>query len=517
MKTTEQFDTASRSFVWAIFGIGALISLVLSIWSIGIDSVINNDGVIYVRAAELLSSGDWGSALGIYRWPFYPWLIMLVGDTLGISYKVAGHSLNSIFFALVVIFFVDAVRAFGAVSRLALVTALVIALAHPAFNEYRAFLIRDPGYLAAYLLAVCCFARHCRQPLLRYRVIAAACLVVATLFRVEGLVFLFCSPMLFNLTNSRISSYGTRHWIVLLVSIVLIVGLGSFVFSWLLTMPTSQLYSLNYIGSPVGLMFESWSQIAAGVNDKLGILRAFLGPYSASNTYMLFGLAVIAVLGAAILNELTVPFSLLIVYALLRPTANTLQGSRRNIWAALLLLNVLVLLVFTCIFMFLAPRYPLAICMTLLLLVPFAASEVWARARSISFFGRCIVLLLLTWAVGESWSGVSNFSRNDHHRTAGIWIAENSDESAVIVTNSRKVAYYAGHYNEPESWGAEPSDLLRYFSKKDESREADFVVVELSRDDTALATRFSEGAGVSPIQIFDNGHGDWILIFPVTN
>ena len=100
MKTTEQFDTASRSFVWAIFGIGALISLVLSIWSIGIDSVINNDGVIYVRAAELLSSGDWGSALGIYRWPFYPWLIMLVGDTLGISYKVAGHSLNSIFFAL---------------------------------------------------------------------------------------------------------------------------------------------------------------------------------------------------------------------------------------------------------------------------------------------------------------------------------------------------------------------------------------------------------------------------------
>jgi len=517
MKNTEKFDTASRSFVWAIFGIGTLISLVLSIWSIGIDSVINNDGVIYVLAAELLSSGDWESALEIYRWPFYPWLIMLVGDTLGISYKIAGHSLNSVFFALIVIFFVDAVRAFGGVSRMVLVIAMLIALAHPAFNEYRAFLIRDPGYLAAYLLAVCCFARHCKQPFIRYRVIATLCLVVATLFRLEGLIFLFCAPVIFKLANNSIASYGTRHWITLLLSIGLIVGLGSFVFSWLLTMPTSHLTSLDYMGSPVRLMLESWGYIAEGVNDKLASLRVFLGPYSANNTYVLFGLAVFAVLGAAILNELTVPFSLLIAYALLRPTANTLQGSCRKIWAALLLINVSILLVFTCIFMFLAPRYPLAICMTLLLLVPFSASEIWARARSISVFGRCIVIFLLVWAVGESWSGVSNFSRNEHHRMAGVWLTQNADESSIVVTNSRKVAYYADRYNNPEIWGMEPLGLSKYFLDGSEIQEADFVVVNLPRNDTDLATRFSELAGASPIQIFDNGHGDWILIFPVNN
>ena len=59
-------DSASRRFVWAIFGIGVIVSVVLSIWSIAIDSGINNDGIEYVRAAELLSSGDWQAAFTVY-------------------------------------------------------------------------------------------------------------------------------------------------------------------------------------------------------------------------------------------------------------------------------------------------------------------------------------------------------------------------------------------------------------------------------------------------------------------
>ena len=99
-------DPASRQFVWAIFGIGVIVSVLLSIWSIAIDSVINNDGIEYVRAAELLSSGDWQAAFSVYKWPFYPWLMMWVGDTVGISYETAGHALNTLFFTLVVVFFV---------------------------------------------------------------------------------------------------------------------------------------------------------------------------------------------------------------------------------------------------------------------------------------------------------------------------------------------------------------------------------------------------------------------------
>ena len=194
-------NPASRQFVWTIFGVGVIVSVMLSIWSISIDSVINNDGIEYVRAAELLSSSNWDAAFTVYKWPFYPWLMMWVGNTVGISYETAGHALNTLFFTLVVVFFVSAVRAFGGRSRSLTWIAMLLALAHPVFNEYRAFLIRDPGYLAAYLLAVCCLAKYRWQPCARYRLAVIGCLVGATLFRVEGLVFLFSTPILFSLSR----------------------------------------------------------------------------------------------------------------------------------------------------------------------------------------------------------------------------------------------------------------------------------------------------------------------------
>ena len=220
MMTRNASDPASRQFVWAIFGIGVIVSVLLSIWSIAIDSVINNDGIEYVRAAELLSSGDWQAAFTVYKWPFYPWLMMWVGDTVGVSYETAGHALNTLFFTLVVVFFVSAVRAFGGRSRSITWIAMLIALAHPVFNEYRAFLIRDPGYLAAYLLAVGCLAQYRWQPCVRYRLAVIGCLVAAALFRVEGLVFLVSTPILFSLARPRSARYP-YHWSALLFSALL--------------------------------------------------------------------------------------------------------------------------------------------------------------------------------------------------------------------------------------------------------------------------------------------------------
>ena len=99
---------------------------------------------------------------------------------------------------------------------------MLIALAHPVFNEYRAFLIRDPGYLAAYLLAVCYLAKYRWQPCVRYRLAVIGCLIAAALFRVEGLVFLFATPILFSLSRPGSSAVHSYHWPALLVSAFLV-------------------------------------------------------------------------------------------------------------------------------------------------------------------------------------------------------------------------------------------------------------------------------------------------------
>ena len=509
-------DLASRRFVWAIFGVGVIVSVVLSVWSIAIDSVINNDGIEYVRAAELLSSGNWQAAFTAYKWPFYPWLMMWVGDTVGISYETAGHALNTLFFTLIVVFFVSAVRAFGGRSRSITWIAMLIALAHPMFNEYRAFLIRDPGYLAAYLLAVCCLAKCRWQPCARYRLAVIGCLVAATLFRVEGLVFLFSTPILFSLSRPGSARYP-YHWPALLVSALLVFFLGV-VLGCSLFGSTCKSTPLSVIDDPIGIFAAGWDQIAMAVVPKLAALREFLGPYSADKQYVLFVLAVIVVVIEAILAELTVPFVVLAGYALIQWTCFA-DNSLHKIWIALILVNAMVLLVFAWIMVFLAPRYPLAIGMTFLISVPFVAVQLWHRVRSdrITVMWRAIIVLLLLWAVGESWSGVSNFSRNEHHREAGIWLAEQAQETGALITNSRKVAYYADRHRDPRVWWEGKSTVFLLKLSKDRWPKAQFAAVSVQRNENKLVAGFTEAVGRSPVDIFKNGQGDQVLVYDLKN
>ncbi len=504
-------DPASRQFVGVVLGIGVIVSTLLSIWSISIDSVINNDGVEYYRVAELFSSGDWRSGLEIYRWPFYPWLMMIVGDTIGMSYKTAGHVLNTIFFALIVVFFVSAVRSLGGRSKSITTIAMVIALVHPAFNEYRAFLIRDPGYLAAYLLAVCCLFQYRRSRNARYIFGTAGSFFIAGLFRIEGLVFLFSTPLLFSLMNPRAVRYS-HHWLPLVVSmisvLILIAVLGYWVF------PSSESFDdFSLVSDPIGFVTAAWHQIAVGVDTKLVVLREFLGPYSESDAYVLYGLAVIAVMVVAILAELTVPVGLLAGYALIKKSWLVEEGLYK-LWVTLILINAVVLLGFAWIMVFLAPRYPLAITMTLLISVPFVAVYWWSRFSIIrlNLLWRITIVVLIVWATGESISGVGNFSRNEHHREAGTWLAQQTQQQGALITNSRKVAFYANRYSDANVW--EPNVITLLQGLKDNRwTHSQFAAIRVEKNEENIEAEFNRILKQKPEHIFHNGRGDRILLY----
>ncbi|MDP6140539.1 MAG: hypothetical protein QF866_05065, partial [Arenicellales bacterium] len=112
------FDQSTdRGFLLWVLGACTVLSVALSAWCIYIDDVINNDGVEYIRAAERLALGDWTGALSLYKWPFYPLLMLIVGKVAGVGYQVAGHIANSALLSAVVALFVLTVRALGGTSR----------------------------------------------------------------------------------------------------------------------------------------------------------------------------------------------------------------------------------------------------------------------------------------------------------------------------------------------------------------------------------------------------------------
>ena len=53
---------AESRFVGAVLAVCSVVSVLLSLWCIHIDHVINNDGIEYIRTAERLADSDWAGA-----------------------------------------------------------------------------------------------------------------------------------------------------------------------------------------------------------------------------------------------------------------------------------------------------------------------------------------------------------------------------------------------------------------------------------------------------------------------
>jgi len=49
----------------------AIASLIFSMYAVYFDDIINKDGVMYLKTAELFLSGNMDAALVSYNWPFY--------------------------------------------------------------------------------------------------------------------------------------------------------------------------------------------------------------------------------------------------------------------------------------------------------------------------------------------------------------------------------------------------------------------------------------------------------------
>jgi len=502
-------DPADRRFLLITGVLCVIASVCLSIWAVYSDPIINNDGVGYVRTAELLGNGQWSLAFADYKWPFYPFFMWVVSVLTGLSLKGAGHVINTVCFSGVILLFIAVIRALGGKSRRLTVLAAIVALAHPAFNEYRSFLIRDPGYLAAYLAALYCLLLCQKDSNWRPRVAVLVALVVASLFRIEGVAFLLLSPLLFVMVSRN---FDPRRWPLLLLAATPIIGLGVILAGWFLV-PVGQMDFWAVLSNPQSVVVTVWEQVGSTLSSKLDLLRQeFLPRYSAGYAYVLFGLTVTTIVTSAILSELTVPFAVLAVYGYTSGLCFT-DGGQRRVWLALLAINLAILLVFVLIMLFLAPRYMLTLSVTALLAVPFVLEHVFKRIRWRDLKGPrlLVAVIVLLWVAGESISGIHNPATKLHLRESGQWLQPYTvGRAGSLVTNDKRILYYAGRYMDRTHIERDLASLLRGL-KKQRWKGAVFVAVRLRAGEDEVGV--VSALGLEHIKRFENYRGDRVLIF----
>ena len=402
------------------------------------------------------------------------------------------------------------VRAFGGTSRRLTVLAALVAVLHPSFNEYRAFIIRDAGYLAFYLLALFWLARSVQISGLRYPAAVLGALMVASLFRIEGVVFLLSAPLLILTVRGK---NGASPWARLTLT-VSAAGVLALVLGWWLVAPGGATVANGAASMPLDVIGTAWHQITSSVSHKIAVLRTeFLGTYAAEYAWALFVFAVLMILLSATFSQLTIPWALLTIGGLALGVRFPRKPLNR-IWLTLVGMHLAILLVFAVIKLFLAARYPLALAVTILILIPFALERVaqairWHQLRTPA---RVLVIVLLLWAGGESVSGLDNATRASAVKQAGIWIAAQSNAPGALVSNDRRLAYYAGRHGDLDFIEGNVGKILHGL-RGDRWTDAEFVALRLTRHDTRTRDWVIEALGKAPLKVFEAESGDRVLVY----
>jgi len=169
-----------------------LISLSLKILLFLSDSTINNDGLLYISAAQEFAAGHFKEGISIYPMPFYPMLIamshFLIPDWVATARIL---SITFIVFTLIPLYLLskelfDRKAAFWA--------CLAFAIA-PFPNNLADSVVRDPGFIFCMAWAVYFALQSAQSARMYLFAVTALFSWFSFLFRIEGIILILFFPV----------------------------------------------------------------------------------------------------------------------------------------------------------------------------------------------------------------------------------------------------------------------------------------------------------------------------------
>lgn len=491
--------------------VAVAVSLLLSLWLIQFDDAVNRDGVRYLLSAEAFARADWREAFTTYRWPLYALLIATVHQATGLAFDASAQCLDTVLYALIAWAFVRIVATLGGIERVRWFAALFI-LILPSINSYRTDVIRDPGFWAFYLVALLCLLQYLSHPSLARALGWGAAITTATLFRIEGAVFLLLLPL-----AAVWHVHGDRRVVARQLGQLYAVALASMVgtIGWLSWPGHHGL--VGRLTDPLIWLGKFLREASGGLAEKAELLaESVLNRYS--DDFALPG--VVLLLALITLTHTLKGLGLLGIWMGTRAWWAKLVPAPREMKAVLtwtIVLNVATLIVFVTTMFFLTGRYVIALVLVIGLYVPFGLDAAYAQwrasqsTRSTADRARIIAILILVlyMAIDCLWSfGASKA----YLRNAGLWIATNIPTQARLYSPDTIVAYYADRgtrtLKSRKQWKAQENIVER-----GDLSGWDYLALVVKQDEKLP----DELADAPVLKEFANERDDRVLIFRVSD
>lgn len=491
---------------FALYWVAGVVSVILSCWAFLHAEVINPDGICYLQSAATMSAGL-SAATHLCDQaisPFYSMIIFGFVKITGLAYFTAASILNGFFSLLTVLMFIAITGLLTTSKRICGLAAVVILVAHQ-FNDVRADIIRDHGYWAFYLMSVYFLLQFQRRFTLTRAVMWSGSLMLATLFRIEGAVFLLFLPLavFFNADKkffARIVGFVQLNLLTLIAGIFLSV--------WLMLHATQSVGRLTEIQFHV---LHGLQRLAENFHASTAALaQHVLNIYAQHDAALVLLVMLVGWYLVSVISNVSLIYAFLIVYAWVKRLATLDRAAKLTLWAYIIL-NVIVTGAYLVDYMFLAKRYLLALSLVLMLWVPFALENLIQERKRHPWLLYVVVLFISVWAVG----GVVHFGHSKKYiHDAGDWLKVHAPMNAKIYSNDYQVLYYSDHFgNAIFTQGKQFADLKQLAGGK--WRQYDYLALRVSKKDQAQEDAILQEIKMAPIVVFQNDRVDQVRIYQV--
>ena len=502
------------------------LSLLLTLFVVAQDQMPNDDGVLYLYSAELISAGDWSRALQLFNWPFYSFLIAAVHKASGLGLENAAYVLNALLQALTVYAFIAVVAAAGA-SRSVLLSAAALVLIYPEFNDYRSVIIRGFGYWAFSMVALLWLLKSRGGERKGYVLGWVVSLLLAALFRIEGLVLLGVFPLLL-LFDSAIAPRARVVGMLSVYSALLLTGAVSLL---LVALSGTDVFSLEQWNKPVQMLADFYAALSSDLAARAQILKDhFLIRYSHEYAWTIVLLSMLIILVTEVVSAVGFVYLAFAIYALTRVNTG-MTAHARSVVLSLVALNLAMLAAFVVMLGFLAGRYPVGLVLLVMILSAFGVlpmyeqlrgwAQKWGRARWVSAaFALIAVFFLVDGAVTTS-------SGKAHVAEAAEWLRDEVGPSERVFGTNYPLLFRAGKI-EFETYAAlraasrEGGNLRLKKEEPFASRlassswtEYDYIAAPISRKNPDEQHTIDAILGSGPVKEFQSRKGDRVLIYRV--
>jgi len=468
----------ANRLTWLLTAIGVLIAMQINYIQHG---WINNDSVLYFEAARLFALGEWQQGFMLFPWPLYSGLIALVHSVSGFGLHFSAQILNVLFFGIATLSFLKLIRHCGGDNLTLLSGALLLFSSQYIVGDALQMLLRDQGFWAFFLTALVFFVRFYRSLSWMDAVAWQLAMIIAMLFRVEGITYLLALP--FVLLLNKDLALGARGLALLKThSVNLSAGLAIAAYLFVKGLSVSNLGRLQEIFT--SRLFEELTRKFVQRSEIMAneVLGNFLDQFATQGLLLTF---IFIMLAKTISSAGWITAGLAAYAGRLRQ--RLIDHDARKILAAVMIIALVDMFLIILKVFVLSGRYVIPLTLMLIVLAAFGLRRLVDRistertGKRYKWLAMGLILILILGMV----KNVLPKREGYHYELEAVaWIKQHNPQNLPTYYETPRLRYYAG-----ERFIGLGPDLnwshLQSLIENNQLVDYEYVLVSTNRDDPA--------------------------------